>query len=140
MLHFAPSSDQALPITPAKVDTQIHSVTTLLNLKQCTALLIAVRCIGVKPNDNAPSDLLRRVSIDYQQAAAEAFVSATAASGVKMRFVYVSGGLVERDQSKSLWFTDELRKVRVRVSPCFTRIYSLISIDMHLSKGHCPGS
>ncbi|KAK4696977.1 hypothetical protein P7C71_g1036, partial [Lecanoromycetidae sp. Uapishka_2] len=73
-----------------------------------------VWCIGVKPNDNAPSELLHRVSIDYQQAAADAFASAAAASGVKMRFVYVSGGLVERDQSKSLWFTEELRKVRGR--------------------------
>lgn len=33
--------------------------------------------------------------------------------GNKFRFVYLSGGMSERDQSRSLWMAGETRKIRV---------------------------
>ncbi|KAH1985582.1 hypothetical protein KXW60_002742 [Aspergillus fumigatus] len=64
---------------------------------------------------------LRRVTLEYTSQAAKAFNNAFTASneakqggsaGSKFRFVYVSGGLAERDQSKPLWFSAGFRRVR----------------------------
>jgi len=54
---------------------------------------------------------------DFTMAAAQAFQTYIAdkmasTRGLKFRFVYVSGALVERDRSKSLWFLSEMRKMR----------------------------
>ncbi|KAL7916748.1 hypothetical protein GGI35DRAFT_485892 [Trichoderma velutinum] len=61
--------------------------------------------------DNATT---RRVCVDYPLAAARAFAQQHKASQAenKFRFVYLSGGAVERDQSKSLWFQQDYRKIR----------------------------
>lgn len=42
-------------------------------------------------------------------------VGATASSGQKQkfRFVYLSGGVAERDQTKPLWFMQDYRRIRV---------------------------
>lgn len=64
-------------------------------------------------------DEARRVSLDYTLAAARAFTEqqhAAARDGreAKFRFIYMSGKAVQRDQTKSLWFLSEYRKIRVR--------------------------
>lgn len=56
----------------------------------------------------------RKVSIDYTLAAARAFAqNVSNQQGKKFRFVYVSGGMAERDQKKPLWFAQSYRRIRV---------------------------
>lgn len=57
------------------------------------------------------NEIARKVSIDFTMAGARALTQK--AAGRKMRFVYVSGFVSERDQSKSLWFLGEYRRIRV---------------------------
>ncbi|KAK4917589.1 hypothetical protein LTR49_014543, partial [Elasticomyces elasticus] len=57
----------------------------------------------------------KEVHVDYTLAAAEAFAQNLApklGQGKRFTFVYLSGKLCERDQSRSLWFMDEARKMR----------------------------
>lgn len=84
--------------------------------------------LGIVPSQaKKDEELNRRVSVDYTVAAAKAFQEAFGFSEVnsdanminparnkRFRFVYVSGFLAERDQSKSLWFAQDLRRIRVR--------------------------
>lgn len=59
----------------------------------------------------------RKVSIDYTMAAAKAFSENIPSSNemkTKFRFIYVSGALAERDQTKRLWFSQTYRRIRVR--------------------------
>lgn len=59
----------------------------------------------------------RKVSLDYTMAAAQAFTQHAAVAKdsdrTNVRFVYLSGAAVERDQEKSLWMLGEHRKMRV---------------------------
>lgn len=77
----------------------------------------------------------REVCVDYTMVAVQALTAmynnhagtAAAASGPnetatghnnnkkkkKIRFVYLSGGAAERDQTKPLWFKQEYRRIRV---------------------------
>ncbi|KAI9653865.1 MAG: hypothetical protein M1821_006896 [Bathelium mastoideum] len=57
------------------------------------------------------------VHFDYTLAAAKAFHQASGAAedGKKLRFIYLSGAAVERDQNKSLWLMQEQRKMRGQV-------------------------
>lgn len=62
-------------------------------------------------------DEARRVSIDYTMAAARFFTENAAARedrGARFRFVYLSGMAAQRDQTKSLWFLSDYRRIRVR--------------------------
>ncbi|BDD54870.1 hypothetical protein MPDQ_002451 [Monascus purpureus] len=82
--------------------------------------------LGIVPSQaKKDEELNRRVSVDYTVAAAKAFQEAFGFSEVnsdanminparnkRFRFVYVSGFLAERDQSKSLWFAQDLRRIR----------------------------
>ncbi|KAK3687419.1 putative nucleoside-diphosphate-sugar epimerase [Podospora appendiculata] len=63
----------------------------------------------------------RTISFDYPLAAARVFSqrhketqtqTGGDGKGEKFRFVYLSGGAVERDQSKPLWFLQDERKIR----------------------------
>lgn len=56
-------------------------------------------------------DTARKVSIDYTNAAVKALDQIS--EGKKIRFVYLSGAIVERDQTKPLWFLQEPRRIRV---------------------------
>jgi hypothetical protein len=59
------------------------------------------------------------VEIDYPLALARA-ITATRAPGQKpFRYVYCSGVAAERDQSKSLWFAQSVRHIKVgrRLTP-----------------------
>ncbi|EAL85495.1 hypothetical protein KXW98_001509 [Aspergillus fumigatus] len=77
--------------------------------------------LGITPSRASDEQTLRRVTLEYTSQAAKAFNNAFTASneakqggsaGSKFRFVYVSGGLAERDQSKPLWFSAGFRRVR----------------------------
>ncbi|KAK5723763.1 hypothetical protein LTR15_005463 [Elasticomyces elasticus] len=57
----------------------------------------------------------KEVHVDYTLAAATAFAENLApklGEGKRFTFVYLSGKLCERDQSRSLWFMHEARKMR----------------------------
>lgn len=76
--------------------------------------------LGLRPSQASNDDHSRRVSVDYMVAAASAFQNAfvsgphfSPASGDRFRFVYFSGGGVERDQQKTLWFMGNFRRLRV---------------------------
>jgi hypothetical protein len=78
--------------------------------------------LGVTPSRASDEQAFRRVTLEYTSQAAKAFNNAftasneggqEASSGPKFRFVYVSGGMAERDQSKPLWFNASYRRVRV---------------------------
>ena len=60
------------------------------------------------------NDTARKVCVDYTIAAAKALIPlAEEQDGKKFRFVYLSGGAAERDQSRSLWFKGDYRRIRV---------------------------
>ncbi|KAL2871643.1 putative nucleoside-diphosphate-sugar epimerase [Aspergillus lucknowensis] len=75
--------------------------------------------LGLRPSQALDEQHTRRVCVDYTAAAAAAFQRAhttegspTGPSVVPFRFVYVSGALAERDQSRSLWFAGGMRRLR----------------------------
>lgn len=72
-------------------------------------------CLGKAGIPN--NETTRKVSVDYTIAAARAFSSVLPNDNDetnKFRFVYLSGGIAERDQMKPLWFLQEYRRIRVR--------------------------
>lgn len=70
----------------------------------------------------------RKVSIDYTLVAARAFAqNVSNQQDKKFRFVYVSGGMAERDQSKPLWFAQSYRRIRVRF---LSLLYLLLSLTI----------
>ncbi|KAF9888973.1 hypothetical protein FE257_008143 [Aspergillus nanangensis] len=83
--------------------------------------------LGVTPSRASDEQAFRRVTLEYTSQAAKAFRDAFVASntaeqaessssvGEKFRFVYFSGGLAERDQSKPLWLNATYRRVRGQV-------------------------
>lgn len=83
-------------------------------LEACAGAEACIWGLGVarslSPEDN------RRINLDYTLAAAETFarVLGSKMEGRKFRFVYLSGMMTERDQTKkSLWFMAEARLIRV---------------------------
>lgn len=80
----------------------------------------------------------REVCVDYTMVAVKALTAmhnhadapaAAAASGPdhtatvhkkKIRFVYLSGGAAERDQTKPLWFKQDYRRIRVSCHALFS--------------------
>lgn len=54
----------------------------------------------------------RDVHMDYTMAAVKSLQS-TMKEGQHFRFVYVSGSLVERDQSRTIWLMGDMRRMRV---------------------------
>ncbi len=61
-------------------------------------------------------DFARKMSIDYTMVAARALTPQDKTAGGKFRFIYVSGIAAVRDQTKSLWFLPEYRRIRVSIS------------------------
>ncbi|KAI4099053.1 MAG: hypothetical protein L6R37_006158 [Teloschistes peruensis] len=85
-------------------------------LEACAGAEACIWGLGVarslSPEDN------RRINLDYTLAAAETFarVLGSKMEGRKFRFVYLSGMMTERDQTKkSLWFMAEARLIRGEV-------------------------
>ncbi|BCR93035.1 uncharacterized protein AKAW2_10081S [Aspergillus luchuensis] len=73
--------------------------------------------IGV--NRTRDTETARRINVEYTMAAMRTFGTHLSFSveggGNKFRFVYLSGGMSERDQSRSLWMAGETRKIRGQV-------------------------
>ncbi|PWY84378.1 NAD(P)-binding protein [Aspergillus eucalypticola CBS 122712] len=72
--------------------------------------------IGV--NRTRDTETARRINVEYTMAAMRAFgthLSFSVEGGGEFRFVYLSGGMSERDQSRSLWMAGETRKIRGQV-------------------------
>ncbi|KAJ5755107.1 hypothetical protein N7533_004650 [Penicillium manginii] len=68
--------------------------------------------LGVKPSQVSDNDMARRISIEYTTAAAWLFNDICQKP---FRFVYCSGYLAERDQTKQLWYLQDYRRIRGQV-------------------------
>lgn len=77
-------------------------------LEAADALIWALGSVSF-PNE----EVMRKVSVDYNVAAGKAFAAIGADAHKTVRLVWVSGKLVEQDQSSKLWFMDHFRHVRV---------------------------
>ncbi|EHA20991.1 hypothetical protein ASPNIDRAFT_194525 [Aspergillus niger ATCC 1015] len=80
----------------------------------------AVACIwAIGINRTRDTETARKINVEYTMAAMRAFgthlPSLAEGDGKKFRFVYLSGGMSERDQSRSLWMAGEMRKIRGQV-------------------------
>lgn len=64
----------------------------------------------MKPSQVSDNDMARRISIEYTTAAAWLFNDICQKP---FRFVYCSGYLAERDQTKQLWYLQDYRRIRV---------------------------
>ena len=63
------------------------------------------------------------LELEYPKAFAEAFASTMPVDSKPFRYLHLSGGMVERDQEKSLWMQGSMRKIKVGaycsfVMPC----------------------
>ncbi|KAE8383467.1 hypothetical protein BDV26DRAFT_251791 [Aspergillus bertholletiae] len=115
-----------LPITHPKLHVHRMKDQDFLSYSDpqlCTSLRGADACIwtlGITPSRASDEQALRRVSLEYTSEAAKAFTNAfttaskedVSSTSAKFRFVYFSGALAERDQSRSLWLTPDYRRVR----------------------------
>ena len=78
------------------------------------------RTLGGSNSKPTPKGKNDEVEVQYPLALAKAMIGAAkgnSESGVKIRLLFISGTLSERDQSKSLWFLEEGRKARVCLVP-----------------------
>jgi hypothetical protein len=53
------------------------------------------------------------LELEYPRAFAEAFASTMTVGSKRFRYLHLSGGMVERDQEKSLWMKGSVRKTKV---------------------------
>jgi hypothetical protein len=53
------------------------------------------------------------LELDYPRAFAEAFASTMPVGAKPFRYLHLSGGMVERDQERSLWMKGSMRKIKV---------------------------
>ena len=88
------------------------------------------RAIGI--NRTRDTETARKIN-EYTMAAMRAFgthlPSLLEGGGKKkFRFVYLSGGMSERDQSRSLWMAGEMRKIRVLLLFILSPLYILVFI------------
>jgi hypothetical protein len=70
--------------------------------------LSSLRALGKARMPN--NETARIVSLDYTLAAVRVFQDICQQP---FRFIYCSGGAAERDQTKSLWFMQDYRRIRV---------------------------
>jgi len=57
------------------------------------------------------------LELEYPKAFAEAIAPTLPEHGKRFRYLHLSGGLVERDQTRTLWMKSGVRKVKVRCRP-----------------------
>jgi len=65
---------------------------------------------------NLDMKTIRHVSVDYTMHAIAEFqrkLLPQLPAGTRFSFAYISGFMVERDQTKKLWFLEEVRHIRV---------------------------
>lgn len=53
------------------------------------------------------------LELEYPKAFAEAFASTMPVGAKPFRYLHLSGGMVERDQDRSLWMKGSMRKTKV---------------------------
>lgn len=53
------------------------------------------------------------LELEYPKAFAEAFASTMPVGAKLFRYLHLSGGMVERDQDRSLWMKGSMRKTKV---------------------------
>lgn len=56
------------------------------------------------------------LELDYPSAFAKAFAPTVQINGKRFRYVHLSGGMVERDQTRALWVKSGVRKIKVRTA------------------------
>jgi hypothetical protein len=56
------------------------------------------------------------LELDYPCAFAKAFAPTVQMNGKRFRYVHLSGGMVERDQTRALWVKSGVRKIKVRTA------------------------
>lgn len=67
-------------------------------------------------------EIANLLAFTYPKAFLDTFASVSSESEQQsLKFVLLSGALVEKDQSKRLWFLDQARKVRVSPEPALGR-------------------
>lgn len=86
------------------------------------------RTLGMTPSKVKDEDVARRVSIEYTMAAARIF---NESCQKPFKFVYCSGSGAEQDQTKSLWFMQNYRRIRVSL---FLLSFSLCEVDSILTR------
>lgn len=114
-------SDPKLQIVILK-DFLRYDQDTLSQLKGAEA---CIWCLGKATSG-------KEVHMDFTMAAAKAFakeLSSNLDQGTKLRFVYLSGALAEKDQTKTLWMLGNARRLRVRSSLAFYIILGLTNVQ-----------
>ena len=73
------------------------------------------RALGGSNSKPTPKGKNDEVEVQYALACAKALLAASPAVGGegRVRFLFISGTMSERNQRKSLWFLEEGRKARV---------------------------
>ncbi|RAL03288.1 putative nucleoside-diphosphate-sugar epimerase [Aspergillus ibericus CBS 121593] len=113
-------SRRALPATVTsnpKLTVRIHDDFLTYPDSLLRDLEGAEGCIWALGTNRGDTSTSRRINIEYTMAAIRAFDKYLAPDtpGKKFRFVYISGGMAERDQNRTLWVAGGLRKVRGQV-------------------------
>ena len=99
----------------------------------------AESCIWALGGKGGPAAEFRRVEIDYTLTAASAFAKSLASMlppGRKFRFVYLSGMISERDQEKTLWYAQDVRRIKASTNPVFLFRDSLIVNGLFADRSH----
>ncbi|PYI03162.1 hypothetical protein BO78DRAFT_375696 [Aspergillus sclerotiicarbonarius CBS 121057] len=113
-------SRRALPATVSsnpKLTVRIHDDFLTYPAPLIDDLKGAEACIWALGNNRSDPTTSRRINIEYTMAAIRTFDQhlTPATPQGRFRFVYVSGGMAERDQDRSLWVAGGLRKIRGQV-------------------------
>ncbi|KAK0863875.1 hypothetical protein LTR87_015994 [Friedmanniomyces endolithicus] len=106
-------SRRPIPVSHPKLTTVIQSDFLAYPPELLAQLQGAEACIWVLGTPTSGME----VHVDYTLAAAEAFVEHVApvcreTEGKRFTFLYLSGKICERDQSKALWFLADARRMR----------------------------
>ncbi|KAL9637101.1 MAG: hypothetical protein Q9164_002408 [Protoblastenia rupestris] len=94
-------------------DFLCYPESVLIEIKGAEACIWCLGKAWMPDNDSA-----RKVCIDYTIAAAKAFTPSSPSDDgncKKFRFIYLSGGAAERDQTRSLLFKQDYRRIRGQV-------------------------
>ena len=87
------------------------------------------RNLGVKIAD---IETCRKVSVEYTQSAIAAFTQLSSTTNKSFRFVFMSGFLASRDQSKSLWFLQETRRLKGQAETLLLEANEKNSLDAYV--------
>lgn len=86
--------------------------------KELSGAKAVLWALGGSNSNPTPSEMMDEVEVQYPLALANALISSRTSGkseeqdSSKLRFLFISGTLSERDQSKKLWFLEQGRKAR----------------------------